>query len=79
MADAPTRTLVVSVASPPGLDDVDELARTCLGLRRLGGRLRVVASRPLLDLLVLAGLDAQAELVECELTCVAAVEVLPPT
>jgi len=75
MADAPTRTTVVSVGHPPTLTDVDELARVCLGLRRLGGTVRVIASPPVLELLALAGLGEGVELVPSELTCVAAVEV----
>ena len=75
MTDAvPAHSLVVSVGAPPTLDDVDALARTCLGLRRLGGRVRVVAAPPVLELLALAGLGDDVELVPSELRCVAAVE-----
>ncbi|MFP5321283.1 MAG: hypothetical protein ACLGIC_05475 [Acidimicrobiia bacterium] len=68
---------VVALRSPPGLADVDELARVCLGLRRLGGRVRVVGPPELLELLVLAGFDEHVELVAVDLACVAAVELIP--
>jgi len=67
----------VALRSPPGLGDVDELARICLGLRRLGGRVRIVGPPALLELCVLTGLDDIAELVPVDLACVAAVELLP--
>jgi len=63
MGDARVPTLVVPVGDAPDLDALDAVARTCLGLRRLGGRVRVVAPTHVLELLVLAGLDEAVELV----------------
>ena len=56
-------TFVVPVGDEPDLGAVDDVARACLGLRRLGGRVRVVAPPRVLELLVLAGIDEAVELV----------------
>ena len=70
------RTIVVPVAPGPDADDIDLLARTCLGLRRLGGHVRVVAPTHVLELLELAGLDEAVELVEGT-GAVASVQLVP--
>jgi hypothetical protein len=63
MSDARPPTFVVPVGDVPDVGTVDAVARTCLGLRRLGGRVRVVAPPCLLELLELAGIDEAVELV----------------
>ena len=58
---------MVPVGDDPDVGTVDAVARVCLGLRRLGGRVRVVAPPSVLELLVLAGIHEAVELVDgCE-------------
>ena len=66
MGDARVPTFLVPVGDEPDLGALDAVARACLGLRRLGGRVRVVAPERVLELLVLAGIDEAVELVAGE-------------
>ena len=75
MGDARIPTFVVPVGDEPDLGALDAVARACLGLRRLGGRVRVVAPPRVLELLVLAGIDEAVELVAGD-ACTAAVQLL---